>query len=81
MARSRHALRLEAEAARLLVELVGPEVGLLAGEVDKLAVYVHPRKSIGRDDVARLVGAGRVEKIYTILDAATTVIVETAGRA
>lgn len=72
LARSRHSLRLEADAARLLVELVGPEVGLLAGEVDKLAVYIHPRKSIGREDVAKLVGAGRVEKIYTILDAATT---------
>ena len=30
----------EADAARLLVELVGAEVGVLASEVEKLAVYV-----------------------------------------
>ena len=35
---------LDADAARLLVELVGAEVGLLAAEVEKLAVYVGPSR-------------------------------------
>ncbi len=60
------------EAARLLVELVGPEAGLLVAEVDKLSTYVGERKAIQRDDVARMVGAGRVETIWRVLDAATT---------
>lgn len=72
LARSRHALRLADDAARLLVELVGPEVGLLASELDKLAVYVGERKTIQRDDVTTMVGAGRVEAIWSVLTAATT---------
>jgi DNA polymerase-3 subunit delta len=64
--------KLEADAASLLVELVGPEVGLLASEVEKLAVYVGERAVIRREDVARMVGAGRVETIWRTVDAATT---------
>ena len=64
--------KLEDDAARLLVELVGPEVGLLASEVEKLAVYVGERGVIRREDVARMVGAGRVETIWRTIDAATT---------
>jgi DNA polymerase-3 subunit delta len=71
LARARHGLKLDAEASRLLVELVGPEVGLLAAELDKLAVYVGTHKGIHRDDVATMVGAGRVESLWNILDAAT----------
>ncbi len=72
LARSRFGVKLEDEAARLLVDLVGPEVGLLASEVEKLSVYVGERAAIGRDDVARMVGAGRVETIWRTVDAATT---------
>jgi DNA polymerase III subunit delta len=72
LAKGRFKVRLDEDAAHLLVELVGPEAGLLAAEVEKLATYVGERKSIGRDDVSRMVGAGRVETIWKILDAATT---------
>lgn len=71
-ARSRAEVKLDADAAQLLVELVGPEIGLLASEVEKLAVYVGEKASIGRLDVARMVGAGRVETIWRTLEAATT---------
>jgi DNA polymerase-3 subunit delta len=54
------------------VELVGPEAGILAAEVEKLAVYAGESKRIDRQDVAKLVGAGRVETIWKALDAATT---------
>lgn len=63
---------LEADAARLLVELVGAEVGLLAAEVEKLAVYVGPSGQIRRADVARMVEAGRIETVWKVIDAATT---------
>jgi DNA polymerase III subunit delta len=72
LARTRDDAQLDPDAARLLVELVGPETGILAAEVEKLAVYAGDSKRIDRQDVAKLVGAGRVEKIWKALDAATT---------
>jgi DNA polymerase III subunit delta len=72
LARIQSDAKLEPDAAQLLVELVGADIGLLASEVEKLAVYVGNCKLIRHEDVARMVGAGRVEKLWTIIDAATT---------
>jgi DNA polymerase-3 subunit delta len=72
LANTRFGTRLEPDAARQLIDLVGPESGILAAEVEKLAVYAGSTARIERDDVTRLVGAGRVEKIWKCLDAATT---------
>lgn len=72
LARTRSSVKLHPAAAQLLVELVGPEIGLLASEIEKLAVSVGEKREIGREDVAKLVGAGRVESIWRTLDAATT---------
>ena len=47
-ARSRCDAQLEQAAANLLVELVGLEVGILASEVEKLAVYAGDSKRIER---------------------------------
>jgi DNA polymerase-3 subunit delta len=63
---------MDRDAAMLLVELAGPEVGVLASEVEKLAVSVGERRRIGVDDVRRMVGAGRVETIWRVLDCAST---------
>jgi DNA polymerase-3 subunit delta len=71
-ARTRCDVQLDAVAANLLVELVGLEIGILAAEVEKLAVYAGDSKRIERADVARMVGAGRVETVWKALDAATT---------
>jgi len=72
LAKARYDAHLDPAAARLLVELAGPEAGILAAEVEKLAVYAGESRRIERQDVARLVGAGRVETIWKTLDAATT---------
>ena len=72
LARSRYQAQLDPGAAELLVELVGPEVGLLVSEVEKLSVYVGAKGKIHRDDVARVVGAGRIETVWKMLEAATT---------
>lgn len=72
MARDEHKLKLADDSARLLVELVGAETGILAAELAKLAVYVGERATIKREDVTKMVGAGRVETIWKTLDAATT---------
>jgi len=69
---AKHEAQFEADAARLLVELVGSEVGLLASEVEKLAVYVGPSGRISRADVSRMVDAGRIETVWKVIDAATS---------
>jgi DNA polymerase-3 subunit delta len=71
-AKAKARVKLHPAAAQLLVELVGGEVGLLASEVEKLAVYAGDAREVGREDVAKMVGAGRVEKVWDALDAATT---------
>jgi DNA polymerase-3 subunit delta len=72
LARSRFDALLHEEAARLLIELAGPEVGILVSDLEKLAVYVGPRREIRSEDVTRMIGAGRIENIWKVLDAATT---------
>jgi DNA polymerase-3 subunit delta len=64
--------QLDQDAAKLLLEMVGPEAGLLAAEVEKLSVYVGRTGQIRRADVTRIVEAGRIETVWKVLDAATT---------
>jgi DNA polymerase III subunit delta len=66
---SQHTKQLSAPAAALLVELVGPEMGLLDQELTKLAIYVGARKRIEVDDVDLLVGRSRTETVWKIFDA------------
>jgi DNA polymerase III subunit delta len=68
---ARNQAKLETDAAKLLVELVGAEVGVLAAEVEKLAVYVGSVGVIRRADVARMVEAGRIETVWKVIDSAT----------
>ena len=72
LARKDHGLNLESDAARLMVELVGPELGLMVNELGKLAAYVGTAPTITRDDVAAMVGSGRVLEIWKVIDLATT---------
>ncbi len=72
LAKVKEGVVLDEHAARMMVDLVGPEVGLLVMELGKLASYVGARKSISADDVAVMVDAGRVRAIWAALDAATT---------
>ncbi len=67
----RWSITLPDDAARLMVELVGPEPGLLSTEVDKLAAYVGDRRSITQEDVGRMVGAGRVLEVWDMIDQTT----------
>src|SRR5262249_51645941 len=68
-AAAQHSKQLVADAARLLVELVGADMGLLDQELNKLAVYVGAAARIQVQDVDRLVGASRTETIWKIFDA------------
>lgn len=71
-AKAKHQAKLLPDAAQLLVELIGPEVGILASEIEKLAVFVGKKAEIHREDVSRMVGAGRVETIWQVPEDATT---------
>ena len=64
-----HGKQLSAPAAQLLVELIGPEMGLLAQEIAKLASYVGEAARIDAPDVDKLVGNSRTQEVWTIFDA------------
>jgi DNA polymerase-3 subunit delta len=66
---AQHGKQLAAPAAQLLVELIGPEMGLLAQELAKLSAYVGEAGRIDSGDVDRLVGHSRAEQVWTIFDA------------
>jgi DNA polymerase III subunit delta len=68
-AAARHGKQLTAPAARLLVDLVGAEMGQLDQELLKLAIYVGNAKRIGEEDVDKLVGSSRAENMWKIFDA------------
>lgn len=61
--------RLENAAARLLVDLVGSQLGLLDMELAKLATFVAPKTQIAAKDVEQLVGESRAEVVFKIVDA------------
>jgi DNA polymerase-3 subunit delta len=65
-ASSHHKKQLQVPAAQLLVELVGADMGLLAQEIAKLAVYVGDAARIAPEDVDRLVGNSRAENTFEI---------------
>jgi DNA polymerase-3 subunit delta len=65
---AQHGKDLAVPAARLLVDLVGPDMGLLDQELNKLAVYAGEAKRITEEDVDRLVGQSREENTWKIFD-------------
>jgi DNA polymerase III subunit delta len=58
-------------AAQMLVELVGDEPGLIAGQVEKLAMFVDTRKSITPEDVTAIVGRNRFFDAFEVIDSMT----------
>jgi DNA polymerase-3 subunit delta len=67
-AANRHGKQLATAAARLLVDLVGADMGLLDQELAKLAVYVGDANRIDTKDVDALVGNSRAENTWKIFD-------------
>ena len=58
------------DAAALLIELVGEELGMLNTELAKLGSYVGAKGKIELDDVKSLVGGWRTETTWAMTDAA-----------
>jgi DNA polymerase-3 subunit delta len=65
---AQHGKPLTAPAARLLVDLVGADMGLLDQEMAKLAIYAGNNSRIDVADVDQLVGQSRAETVWKILD-------------
>jgi DNA polymerase-3 subunit delta len=61
--------KVEPEAARALVELVGEDLYELAAEIDKLATWAGPGERIGVEDVERLVAARGEATNFVLTDA------------
>ncbi len=69
--RQTHRKTLTGAAAQLLVEIGGEELPLLRNEVDKLAIFVEPEKSISPGHVEALVGHNRMFNIFEAIEAGT----------
>jgi DNA polymerase-3 subunit delta len=65
---AQHGKPLSAPAARLLVDLVGGDMGLLDQEMAKLAIYAGSNSRIDTADVDQLVGQNRMENTWKIFD-------------
>jgi DNA polymerase-3 subunit delta len=72
LAAARYDKQLSSEAAKLLVDLIGAEMGLLDSELAKLAIYVGSAARIDTGDVDKLVGNSRAENMWKIFDAIGT---------
>jgi len=69
-ATQRHGVSLHPAAAELLIELIGPELGLLDQELAKLALAVASEQKISPELVSRSVGTWRAKTAWEMLDAA-----------
>lgn len=74
-ASQQHQLKLDPQAAGVLVELAGDDSGILTNEIDKLAVYlggVNAKKSqISSEDVQAVVGHNRQHNVFSVIEAVT----------
>ncbi len=65
-----HGVKLLSAAAQLLLELVGPEFGVLDQDMAKLAIYAGADKKITADLVRDVVGGWRTKTMWELADAA-----------
>lgn len=67
-ARAAYGVALQRDAAALLSELIGEDLGVLDQELSKLASFVGARKSISAEDVRGLVGGWKTETTWALTD-------------
>jgi DNA polymerase-3 subunit delta len=70
--------RMSQEALHLFCERGGVDLGVLAGEMDKLLSFAGDRQAIDREDVERVVGVSAENSVFDLTDA---VGARDAGRA
>ncbi|MHB8863798.1 MAG: DNA polymerase III subunit delta, partial [Pirellulaceae bacterium] len=69
-AQSRHDVQLAKSAAAVLMEIVGPEFGLLDQELGKLALFTQPGGKINEKLVREVSGGWRAQTAWEVIDAA-----------
>ena len=67
-AQQNHAIRLDTQCCRFLVELVGDDPGRLCSEMDKLAIFVAPKKTVTFQDIEQLIGKNRMFDAFGVID-------------
>lgn len=55
------------DAAQLMVDLVGKDLDILWNELQKIAIYLHPKKRIGDKDIEDVIGNIRVFSIFELI--------------
>ena len=70
-AQQRYQLRLTASMAAMVMDLIGPHLGLIDQELAKLALYADSQGKVTTDVVASNVGGWRTKTTWELLDAAT----------
>lgn len=60
---------LDSDAARLMVDRVGPKPGLLAAELDKVLIYAGENRKVSAKDTAEVVGDVRMENVFELTEA------------
>ena len=66
---SRRKRKISADALDLLMERVGNNLGEMAGELEKLFIYIGKKNEINLEDVESLVGAIKTHTIFELTDA------------
>jgi DNA polymerase III subunit delta len=69
-AKQTHQVQLPHAAAEVLVEIIGPELGLLDQEIAKLALLLGKDRKISPELIQRNVGGWRAKTVWELLDAA-----------
>ncbi len=68
-AASKHKVRLNKDAAEMLVELIGEELPQLYNEIEKLALFTRGEAAIRMDHVESLTGHHRIYDAFEVIDA------------
>jgi len=69
-AKKTHQVQLPQAAAEMLIEMIGPELGLLDQELAKLAVIAGERKKLTPEMIGQSVGGWRARTTWEMLDTA-----------
>ncbi len=59
-------IQISQNAAQLLAELIGSDLSLLSNEIQKITLYLQPRKKIDLKDVEEVVGKARIFSIFEL---------------
>ena len=63
---------LSSDAARFLINRVGPRPGILAKELEKTLLYAGKNESVSEKDVSEVVGESKLENVFALTDALKT---------